>query len=379
MIFEKQILKRYRAAAFRRYDDTGTARYFGPEDFPGLIAEPVSFPNRAGDLLAGWFYSCFAPKEGRLVVFDHGIGGGHRSYMKEIALLAEAGYRVFAYDHTGCMASGGECTRGMSGSLADLDDALSYLRETHGIPDESISVIGHSWGGFAALNISRYHPFLSHVVAISGFLSVPRLLASSLGGFPLPAPYREAICALERDVNPGYADSDAISSLAGSGAKVLLIYSDNDPEKAPLRSSVRSLFPKEQFHLPSGKGQASQSSLHPRGGRASVRVRAGAFPEIKAQTAEDRGTARGVPRLLRLGRDDRAGSRRMGEDPGPSRLLTLPAKSRAVENLAAEIRREKSSPEARDRPCFRGGFLFFAYFSSTVGSVRTPNFLRLYW
>ncbi|MBO4406716.1 MAG: alpha/beta fold hydrolase [Clostridia bacterium] len=229
MIFEKQILKRYRAAAFRRYDDTGTARYFGPEDFPGLIAEPVSFPNRAGDLLAGWFYSCFAPKEGRLVVFDHGIGGGHRSYMKEIALLAEAGYRVFAYDHTGCMASGGECTRGMSGSLADLDDALSYLRETHGIPDESISVIGHSWGGFAALNISRYHPFLSHVVAISGFLSVPRLLASSLGGFPLPAPYREAICALERDVNPGYADSDAISSLAGSGAKVLLIYSDNDP------------------------------------------------------------------------------------------------------------------------------------------------------
>ena len=227
MLFEKKILARYRAAAFCRYDDAGVAKYFGPEDFPGLKAEPVHFRNKRGDLLAGWFYSYSDPKEGRVVVFDHGLGGGHRSYMKEIVLLAGEGYRVFAYDHAGCMASEGDGVRGMSGSLADLDYAILYLNEEEKIYDARISVIGHSWGGFAALNISRYHPFLSHVIAISGYLSLPRLLETQLPG--LLKPYRMPVMELERDTNPGYADSDALSSLAGSGAKILLVYSDNDP------------------------------------------------------------------------------------------------------------------------------------------------------
>ncbi len=227
MLFEKTVLSRYRSSAFRRYDDAGVARYFGPEDFPGLKSEPVRFRNKYGDLLAGCFYSFENAEEDRVVLFDHGMGGGHRSYMKEIALLAKEGYRVFAYDHAGCMSSGGDGTRGMSGSLADLDYAIVFLNEEYKIRDGQISVVGHSWGGFAALNISRYHPFLSHVTAISGFLSLPRLLESRMPG--LLKPYRRPVLELEREANPGYADSDALSSLAGSGAKILLIYSDNDP------------------------------------------------------------------------------------------------------------------------------------------------------
>ena len=231
MLFEKTVLSRYRAATFCRYDDTGVARYFGPGDFPGLKAEPVHFRNKYGDPLAGWFYSYENPKEDRIIVFDHGIGGGHRSYMKEIALLAGEGYRVFAYDHAGCMASGGDGARGLSGSLADLDYAIFYLNEARKIRDDQISVVGHSWGGFAALNISRYHPFLSHVIAISGYLSLPRIAESQIPGLlkPFAKSLVRPILELERETNPGYADSDALSSLAGSGAKTLLIYSDNDP------------------------------------------------------------------------------------------------------------------------------------------------------
>ncbi len=256
MIFEKQILARYRASAFARYDDTGVARYFGPEDFPGLHAEPVNFSNKAGDRLAGWFYSYGDPKKDRLVVFDHGMGGGHRSYMKEIVMIAQAGYRVFAYDHTGCMASGGASTRGMSGSLADLDEALAYLGETHRIRDREIAVIGHSWGAFAALNISRYHPFLSSVTALSGFLSVPLLVESQFKG--LLKPYRGSVMDLERDANPGYADSDAISSLSGSGANILLIYSENDPlikKELHYDPLVRAFQGRENFSFRLEKGK----------------------------------------------------------------------------------------------------------------------------
>ena len=124
MIFEKQVLAAYRAMAYTRCDDTGVAYYFSAKDFPTLFAEEYDFTSSRGDLLRGFLYSYPEKNPSRLVVFDHGFGGGHLSYMKEIELLARRGYLVFAYDHTGCMRSGGESPNGMAQSLSDLNDAL---------------------------------------------------------------------------------------------------------------------------------------------------------------------------------------------------------------------------------------------------------------
>ena len=65
------------------------------------------------------------------MVFDHGIGGGHLSYFKEIEMLCRGGYKVLGYDHAGCMESEGEYINGMTGSLPDLDSAINYLIEKH--------------------------------------------------------------------------------------------------------------------------------------------------------------------------------------------------------------------------------------------------------
>ena len=107
MIFEKQIVGTFRNNFLRRCDDIGTAFYYSAADFPGLKAEAFSFPSCKGHELKGYFYHYADPVPGRIVVFDHGFGGGHRSYMKEIELLCRHGYLVFSYDHTGCMESGG--------------------------------------------------------------------------------------------------------------------------------------------------------------------------------------------------------------------------------------------------------------------------------
>lgn len=226
MIFEKKILDIYRSMAFVRCDGDGTAFYFSAADFPGLAAEPFEFSSSCGHVLRGYFYHYDNVRRGRLIVFDHGFGGGHRSYMREIELLCSHGYPVFAYDHTGCMESGGEDTGGMSQSLCDLNDCLTALGALDELSGYDISVMGHSWGGFSTLNIASLHPEVSRIVALCGFLSVDRIVASFFAG-PL-ALYRRSIISLEREHGGEFARADALRTLEDFGGRALLIYSDND-------------------------------------------------------------------------------------------------------------------------------------------------------
>lgn len=227
MIFSKQIERIYRSKLFSRCDDVGVAHYFSAEDFPGLRCQDFSFPARAGHSLKGWFYSYGQPAADRLVVFDHGMGGGHRSYMREIERLARAGYLVFAYDHTGCMESGGESTNGFAQSLSDLDDCLTALKKLDSLRGRTISVVGHSWGAFSTMNIPALHPDVTHVVALSGFVSVKDMVNQNFSG--ILKLYRKELYALERKANPDYVNYNACKSLAATDAKVLLIYSADDP------------------------------------------------------------------------------------------------------------------------------------------------------
>lgn len=225
MLFENLIVNTFRKQFLIRCDDTGTAHYFSAADFPGLQAEPFAFPSGVGHTLQGYFYHYADPIPERIVVFDHGFGGGHRSYMKEIELLARHGYLVFAYDHTGCMESGGETIRGFSQSLRDLDDCLKALKASDRCKELDISVMGHSWGGFSTANICALHPDVCHIVVLSGFVSVELLVNQFFSG--IMKGYRKAILAL--DPNPGYKDHNAVNSLCMSDAHILLVYSQNDP------------------------------------------------------------------------------------------------------------------------------------------------------
>ena len=227
MIFSKQIEKIYRSKLFSRCDDVGVAHYFSAEDFPGLRSQAFSFPAKAGHKLQGWFYGYDNTISGRLVVFDHGMGGGHRSYMREIERIARAGYLVFAYDHTGCMESGGESTGGFAQSLNDLDACLTALKKLESIRTRTISVVGHSWGAFSTMNIAAIHPDVAHVVAMSGFVSVKDMVDQNFSG--ILKGYRKQLYALERSANPDYVGYHAAKSLAETDAQVLLIYSVDDP------------------------------------------------------------------------------------------------------------------------------------------------------
>jgi len=226
MIFEKQIVNIFRKQFLTRCDDTGVAHYFGAADFLGLRQEPFSFTASAGHMLQGYFYCYNEVIPGRIVVFDHGFGGGHRSYMKEIEMLCRHGYLVFSYDHTGCMESGGESPNGLSQSLCDLNDALNALKADPRFDGFDFSVMGHSWGGYSTLNIAALHPDISHIVVLSGFVSVKELVGQFFGG--ILRGYQKPILKMEQENNPKFANYNAVETLSGTNARVLLIYSSND-------------------------------------------------------------------------------------------------------------------------------------------------------
>lgn len=245
------VKKIYNSFIFRRYDDEGLAYYFSEKDFDGLEAEPYEFVGNNGQKLRGkfYYYNNFNPD--RIIVFDHGMGGGHLSYMREIEMLARHGYKVFAYDHTGCMESEGEATVGFAQSLCDLDHCLKALKADSRYKDKSFSVVGHSWGGFSTLNISSFHPDLSHVVVMSGFANV-NIITEQFGSL------KKSIREIEKLANPAYADCDGAKSLSKTKAKALLIYSDNDKL---VKKELNFDYLKENlsyrentfFHLESGK------------------------------------------------------------------------------------------------------------------------------
>ena len=227
MLFEKMILNTYKGMMHTRCDDVETVFYFSADDFDGLKAEPYAFLASTGCRLQGYVYAYANSTPKKRVVFDHGFGGGHRAYMKEIEMLCRRGYTVLAYDHTGCMESEGASPNGMAQSLCDLNDCLNAVKADARFAGYDISVMGHSWGGFSTLNISAIHPEISHVVVLSGFVSVEELISSFFSG--IMKGYRKVIMELERRVNPVFVRYDATESLKNSNAKVLLVYSDNDP------------------------------------------------------------------------------------------------------------------------------------------------------
>ena len=253
----KLIEKAYRSNLFIRNDNPNGIFYFSAGDFPGLKAHPFECRSSMGHSLKGYFYCYDHPVADRLVVFDHGMGNGHRAYLREIERLAKAGFLVYSYDHTGCMESGGENTNGFAQSLRDLDDVLKALKTEPALSGRSISVMGHSWGGFSTMNIAALHPDLTHVVSMSGFISVKIMLEQLFTGILKGAV--KGLYQLEKQANPEYAEFDAVRTLGHTKAKVLLITSSNDStvkKEHHFEVLRRALAGKEniRFLLTEGKG-----------------------------------------------------------------------------------------------------------------------------
>lgn len=226
MAFKDKFESTYKKMLFTRQDENECLYYFSYNDFEGLIKKEITIKSSKGHNITGYFYYYDNFKDNTLVIFEHGMGPGHKAYMKEVEILARHGYLVFTYDHTGCAASEGSGIGGFAQSLCDSNDVLTYLKSIKELKDYKIYVVGHSMGGYSTLNVINFHKDIEKVVAIAPMISVSHMHNQIFSG--LLKFLRKYAYAIEKENNPNYIDVDVIKGLSMYQGKALIMHSKDD-------------------------------------------------------------------------------------------------------------------------------------------------------
>lgn len=155
-----------------RFDLDGIIKYYTVEEYDGLKADKVEFKVDK-NILRGYFYH-YDCEYKAVIIFAHGMWSSHKAYLQEIALLAQNGYLVLGFDYVGTDLSDGKSLKGFTNSVESLDHAIKFVKNLNMNLD--IYVMGHSWGGYTSLAITKFHPDIKKVVSMAPFISVKQLL-----------------------------------------------------------------------------------------------------------------------------------------------------------------------------------------------------------
>ena len=214
------IARKYREQLLCRYDKDGYTPYLSASDFPGLISDEGTFVNTAGVAVAFFRYRYEGFDPAKLVVFCHGLGAGHTAYLSEIEYLCRNGLQVLTLDYTGCDRSGGDGMLSVNRPTRDVLELLDYLK-----PKEEVIVVGHSLGGYTALNVIRMNDAIKRAVILSGFLFSRQML----GHFIKSRLINYFVERAERKIDPEIARADNAAYLKTTSDRLLFVASRDDP------------------------------------------------------------------------------------------------------------------------------------------------------
>ena len=214
------IARKYREQLLCRYDKDGYTPYLSASDYPGLECDEGTFVNTAGVAVAFFRYRYENCDPAKLVVFCHGLGAGHTAYLAEIEYLCKNGLQVLTLDYTGCDKSGGDGMLSVNRPSRDVIELLDYVK-----PTEELSAVGHSLGGYTALNVIRELDKIKRGVIISGFLYSRQML----GHFIKNRLIHYLVERVERKNDPAIARADNAKYLKTTTDRLLFIASRDDP------------------------------------------------------------------------------------------------------------------------------------------------------
>lgn len=229
----------FKLAFGKRCDADRRLRYLTCEDFEDLRCAPISFKSDKGQTLKGALYiKAGTIKPLALVIFSHGMGGGHRSYMTEINTLAKNGFAVLAYDNTGTFASEGKSLTGFYQGVRDLKAAVKWANSNEKFADLKKILVGHSWGGYSVCQtLSDKDLNISGAVAFSapdsGYQVVTGMLGEKLSFL---TPVFKLVFALADGKASLTKCSDILGNL--SSPPVLLLHGDSDRTVSPANSPL---------------------------------------------------------------------------------------------------------------------------------------------
>lgn len=209
----------------KRFDGSPSLPYYEPKEL-GLKEECFSFYSGKNKLYGSRYFVKEGPYKG-IVIFFHGIGAGRTSYLKEISLIAKAGYLVYAYDNTGCMQSEGRGYIGLGHTNYDIEAFFHFLDEDPKAKDYKRFAVGHSWGGYSTFCSLKPGFEVSKIVSIAGFISPKQEITSIV-----KICKHRLFCSIFKKSIGFYfkkkGNADAISLISNSDAKVLYIQGTED-------------------------------------------------------------------------------------------------------------------------------------------------------
>ena len=207
---------------------TGTAYNWYPRFAKDYPREAVEFPS-CGLRLKGWIYGM--KNTGKLLIFSHGIGSGHEFYLSTLLWFVDHGWRVFAYDACGSGDSPGKATKGLVQSALDLDSALTFAETDPRMKDMPKTVMGHSWGGYAAGAVLNFHHDIKAAVSISGYAYPMEMLdVGAVGAVGKNAAvfFHPFAWLYNKMMFGKYAGLNAVDGINGSNVPVLVLHGADD-------------------------------------------------------------------------------------------------------------------------------------------------------
>jgi pimeloyl-ACP methyl ester carboxylesterase len=189
--------------------------------------EEVCF-NSSGNALQGFIYG--KTNNNGLVVISNGIGGTSDSYFSLIMYFVDNGWRVLAFNNTGVAGSEGDSIRGLTQSVIDLDNALTYIEKTGAFNGLPVMLAGHSLGGYAVCAVLNYNHNVRAVASFAGFNNSGEIFkeqgVSMFGNwFYLLTPQTWAI---EKQLFGDTAKLTAVGGINKSGIPVMIVHCSND-------------------------------------------------------------------------------------------------------------------------------------------------------
>ena len=212
-----------------RYDKEVGVPYYSYTDFLNLKREEGTFINANNNEIHYFYYYFDNYRKDKIVLFCHGLGAGHTAYLKEISELAKRGYKVLTLDYQGCDSSKGKNLRSLNQPTKDVYELLNLLKI-----DLPIIAVGHSMGGFTALNLVNTRKEISKAVIISGFLSIPLEISGALKSKLIV----KGILRYERKVEPELYKIDNLAYLKTTQDQLLFIHSEDDM-MVPYKDSMK--------------------------------------------------------------------------------------------------------------------------------------------
>ncbi len=155
----------------------------------GMPWEDVHFESADGTRLHGWWLPAQGEAKG-VVVHCHGNAQNLSSHWAFVHWLPGTGYHLFVFDYRGYGQSDGRVTR--SGTIADTQAALAYVRTRPEAGELPWFVLGQSLGGAVAVTALAEGDFpeVKGVVVDSAFSSYRLIVREKMAYIPVVGWFR---------------------------------------------------------------------------------------------------------------------------------------------------------------------------------------------